>query len=251
MKPAAVNAPETRVAMARGSDSQNARPARAAPAAPAPAAGAAVSRPPLDRVVAEAPDGAEDVSETGLRRVDGHRQRRRPEVDVGAAHAALLAQRALQLHGAVGAVHAGDVEDAPFAAVLTRHRSREVERPVLVRGERAVVLAVRLGAGAPGERLDRRAFERALVEADAEEAARHVRLDGVDAVQAEELAADLVHAAAALGGPWQQQRQLEVPLGHAGDPSSPPVVTERLSGPCSTCSRVMSSRTRMCASSGE
>ena len=63
-------------------------------------------------------------------RVEGDGQRRGAEVDVGAAHAALPPQRALQLDRAVGAVHAGDVQDAPLVAALGRQRAREVERPV-------------------------------------------------------------------------------------------------------------------------
>jgi hypothetical protein len=77
----------------------------------------------------------------------------RAEVDVRAAHAALPAQRALQLHRAVGAVHAGDVEDAAFAGLLRGERAREVEGAVLVHGERAVVRAVGLRPGAAGEGL--------------------------------------------------------------------------------------------------
>ena len=97
----------------------------------------------------------------------------------------LPAQRALQLHGAVGAVHAGDVQDAPLVAVLARERARQVERPVRVHGQRAVVLAVGLRAGPAGEGLARpRRRQRLLVEVDVQQAARDVRLDGVDAVEA-------------------------------------------------------------------
>ena len=77
-----------------------------------------------------------------------------------------------------------------------------------------------------------------------EQAARDVRLDRVDAVEPQQLVTDLVHTAAALRRAREEQRHLESPLRHD---RSPP---ERSSGPCSTCSRVMSSSRRMCASSG-
>ena len=205
---------------------------------------------PFHRVVPEAPHGAEDVRHPRLRRIEGDGQGRGAEVDVRAAHAALLAQRALELDRAVGAVHARDVQDASLAGVLAGQRPREVERPVRVGRERAVVLAVRLGAGAPREGLDGVARERVLVEAYADEAARHVRLDGVDAVETQQLAPHLVHAPAALGGAGQQQRQFEAAFGQVCPPPSP-CAPDRSSGPCSTCSRVMSRSTRMCASSGE
>ena len=257
MKPAAVNVPETMVATARGSESQKPRDARAAVADPRAPVVVGLGAP-LDRVVAQTADGAEDVRQRRLAGVDGDGERGRAEVHVGAAHAALLAQRALQLDRAVGAVHAGDVQHAPLAAVLAGQRPREVERPVRVRGERAVVLAVSLCPGATGEGLHRVAVQRALVEADAEQAASDVRLDGVDAVEPQQLAADLLHAAAALGGTREQQRELEGALGHGRPPAARRAASratstspERSSGPCSTCSRVMSSSTRMWASSGE
>ena len=137
--------------MARGSESQKPRPARLLPRR---ALAPLVRCAPLDRVVAEPADGAEDVGQRRLGRVDGDGQRGRAEVDVRAAHAALPAQRPLQLDGAVGAVHAGDVQDAPLAGVLGGERAREVERAVLVHRERAVVLAVGLRSGAAGEGLD-------------------------------------------------------------------------------------------------
>ena len=166
----------------------------------------------------------------------------------------------MQLDGAVGAVHAGDVQHPPVAAVLAGQRSREVQWSVLVGGEWAVLLAVGLGAGAAGERLHGVAAQGLLVEPHEDEAASDVRLDSVDAVEPQQLAADLVHAAAALGGSGEQEGELEDALGHGRPPplggrlaglpdrSASP---ERSSGPCSMCSRVMSSSTRICASSGE
>ena len=211
-KPATVSAPDTSVAMARGSESQKPRPAGAA--APRRALGLVVRGAPLHRVVPEPADGAEDVRQGRLRGVDGDRQGGRAEVDVRAAHAALPAQRALQLHRAVGAVHAGDVEDAAFAVILRGQRLREVEGAVLVHGERAVVRAVGLRSGAAGEGLHVVAGHGRLVVGEAQEAASDVRLDGVDAVEPQQLAADLVHAAAALRRPRQQQRELDGARGH-------------------------------------
>ena len=173
-------------------------------------------------------------------RVDGDGQRRGAEVDVGGAHPALFAQRALQLGGAVGAVHARDVQHAALGAVLSGKRRQQIELPVVVDREGAVVGAVRLGAGAAREGAHLVGAQGRLVEAHVEQAARDVRLDGVHAVEAAQLAADLVHALAALRLARQQHRQLEGLLGHGV--SAPP---------WRTCSRVMSRSTRMCASSGE
>ena len=117
--------------------------------------------------------------------------------------------------------------------------------------QRAVVLAVGLRTCPAGEGLDVLARQRLLVEAHVQEAARDVRLDRVDAVEPQQFAADLVHAAAALRGAGQHERQFQDPLGHVPSPSGVGRrLAERSSGPCSTCSRVMSSSTRMCASSG-
>ena len=102
-----------------------------------------------------------------------------------------------------------------------------------------MLLAVREHAGAVRQLLDVAGAQLELVEAHGEQAARDVSLDAVDAVEAAELAADLVDAGCALRLARQQQGQLECALRH------------RPSSRCRTCSRVMSSSTRMCASSGE
>ena len=216
--PAAVRTPETKVATARGSESQKPRDARAA--ARRAAARGVVLRPSLHGVVAEAAHGAEHVGQSRLLGVDGDGQRGRAEVDVCAAHAALLAQRALQLDRAVGAVHAGDVQHAPLAAVLAGQRSRQVEGPVCVRGQRAVLLAVGLRAGPAGEHLQLVPAQCVLVELHVEKAARDVRLDGVDAVEPQQLAADLFHAAPALRGAGKQEGEFEDALGHGRPPSA-------------------------------
>ena len=242
-KPATTRAPESSVSSARRSRNHGSRPCRGRAGSPPRCRGpGAAARLALDRVVAEAPHGGEHAAEVGLGRVDGDGQGRGAEVDVGGAHSALSAQRALQLDGAVGAVHAGDVQHAALGAVLPGERREQVELPVVVDREGAVVGAVRLGAGAARERAHVVGAQRRLVEVDVEKAARDVRLDGVHAVEAAQLAADLVHAPAALRLARQQHRQLEGLLGHDAAPAS---------RPWRTCSRVMSRSTRMCASSGE
>ena len=126
-----------------------------------------------------------------------------------------------------------------------------------VSGEWAVVLAVSLCPRATGEGLHCVAVKGPLVEADAQQAASDIRLDAADAVEPQQLAADLLHAAAALGGTGEEQGEFEGTLGHGRPPAAvaasraTSASPERSSGPCSTCSRVMSSSTRMWASSGE
>ncbi len=154
------------------------------------------------------------------------------------------------------------MQDAALLTVLAGQWPGEVERPVHVRLERAVILTVGLRARPSCEGPDGFFRQLRLVEADTDEAMRHIRLGGVDAVEPDQLATHLVYAAPALGGPRQQKRELETAFGHdadrpspaeaapAGEPS-PAALPDGLSGPCSTCSRVMSSSTRMCASSGE
>ena len=239
--------------MARGSVSQNPRPARAAPR-PARASPLAGPGTPLDGVVAQTPHGAEDLGQRRLRRIDGDRQRRRAEVDVGAAHAALLAQRALELDRAVGAVHAGDVQDAALAAALAGQRPGEVERAVLVCGEGAVVLAVGLRAGSAGEGLDR-------VGVRASSSNRTLRrprgTSGSTAWMPSSRSSSRPTSStqpphsAARGSSSASSRVRSVTAGRLRPAASRRVLPERSSGPCSTCSRVMSSSTRMCASSGE
>ena len=209
-----------------------------------------LGRAPLDGVVPEPPHGAVHLGQRRLPRVDGDGQRGGAEVDVGGAHAVLPAQRSLQLHGAVRAVHPRHVQDAPLIAGLAGERAGEVERAVLVHGQGAVVRAVRLRPGAAGERLDVLVRQGLLVESHEQDSTRDVRLDPVDAVEPQKLLPHLVHAAAALGCPGQQQRQLEAALRHARPPLNGAGAPERSSGPCSTCSRVRSSSSRMCRSSG-
>src|SRR5665648_68827 len=129
------------------------------------------------------------------------------------------AARALQLDGAVGAIHAGDVQHAALGAVLPGERRQQIELTVVVDRDGAMVGAVCLDAGATREGANVFGVQRRLVEADVEKAARDVRLDGVHAIEAAQLAADLVHALAALRLPRQQHRQLEGLLRHRA-PSS-------------------------------
>ena len=194
---------------------------------------------PLDRVVPHAAHRAVDAVEVGQRRVDDDRQRGGAEVDVGLGHAILLAQGALQLDGAVGAVHAGDVQQAPFAGRLAGRG--EIEWPVLVHRERTVILAVRRGADAARKPDDVGVAEQVFVVGDVEEAASEVRLDSVHALEAEQLAADLVDAAPAVALARQDERQVDAAFGHDDSAASW----------CRTCSRVISRSCSMCASSGE
>ena len=259
-KPAATKAPDTSVSTARGSLSQKGR--RATPAGVAPAACGRAAARRLHRVVAEPAHGAVHVVHVAAVRVQHDGQRGRAEVHVGVAHAGFAAQRALQLERAVGAVHAGDVQHAPLGAVLAGQRLLQIQRPVLVHGQRAVVGAVRQRAGAARQRLDVGRAELGLVEVEREQAAMYVRLDGVHAVEAAQLAAHLRDARGALGLARQQQRQLQGLFGHGAPPSTSAARTDQASAGrawssgtpaarCRTCSRVMSSRMRMCASSGE
>ena len=85
-----------------------------------------------------------------------------------------------------------------------RQRPRKVERAVLVHGERA---GRAQWACAPARRAKVSTspiVERSLVVRHTQDAAGNVGLHGVDAVEPEQLAAHLVHAAAALRGPRQQ-----------------------------------------------
>jgi len=183
--------------------------------------------------------GRREVPSGPTLELDDDRQRRRAEVDVGLGHALLLAQRALQLDRAIGAVHAGDVQQAPFAGPLVG--CGKIEWSVLVHCERTVILAVRGGADAAREPDDVGVAEQVFVVADVDEAASEVRVDGVHALEAEQLASDLVDAALAVALAWQHQGQVDAALGHDDSAASW----------CRTCSRVISRSCSMCASSGE
>ena len=131
-----------------------------------------------------------------------------PKLTSACATPSSLRSAPCSLSGAVGAVHAGDVQQAALRGVRLRRR-REVERPVLVHGEGAVVLAVRGRADAARQADDVVVAQEVLVVRDVEEAASEVRLDGVDALEAEQLAADLVDAARALALARQDEGEVD------------------------------------------
>ena len=97
-------------------------------------------------------------------------------------------------NGTVGAVHAGDVQDAPLTAVLSGQGDQQVELPVIVDGQGTMLLAVRLGAGPTRIRLDLPSRQFVFVVLDGDQAAKDVRVDGTDTRNAAQLAAHLVHA---------------------------------------------------------
>src|SRR5450759_3796525 len=179
-KPATTRAPESSVRSARRSRNQGTGGAPPVPWFRERRHGLA-----LHRVVAETPHRGEHAAQVGLGRIDGDGQDRGAEVDVGGAHPAFFAERALQLDGAVGAIHAGDVQHAALGAVLPRERQEQVELTVVVDGDGAMVGAVCLGAGATREGANVFGAQGGLVEADVEKAARDVRLDGVHAIEAD------------------------------------------------------------------
>ncbi len=131
------------------------------------------------------------------------------------------------------------MQQPPFARRLVGRA--EIELPVLVHREGTVVLAVRGGADAAREPDDVGVAEKVFVVGDVDEAAMEVRLDGVHALEAEQLAADFVDAAPAVAFARQHQRQVDAALGHDDSAASW----------CRTCSRVISRSCSMCASSGE
>jgi hypothetical protein len=106
------------------------------------------------------------------------------------------------------------VEEAMLETVLPGQRNEQIELAVLVDGERAMVDAVGLCSRSAGEGPQLVAAQHGLVEVHGEKAARDVCLDGMDAVEADELAAHLVDAARAFRLTRQKQGQLEGVLGH-------------------------------------
>jgi hypothetical protein len=114
------------------------------------------------------------------------------------------------------------VQHAALVAVFPGEGRQQVELTVLMDRERAVVGAVRLRAGAAREGAHLAGIQSRLVEAHVEKAAKDVRLDGVHSVEAAQLAADLIHALAALRLAGQQHRQFEGLLGHEDVPASRP-----------------------------
>ena len=216
-----------------------------------PVVGVVTRLPALERVVAEPPHALEHLAEGDLVGVEHHLEGRRTEARGRADDAVGVLQGALELEGAVGAVETGDVRQALFVAVGARRVEDELAAALLVAVARAVRGAMRGGADASRVAREVVVAQQVVVEADVQQAARHVGRHLAHAAQASQPVAELLDALRALGAARQHDGQVER-RGRHGRPAPSPVAPPfalplalPVWPPWRTCSRVMSSSRRI------